>query len=369
MGPTEIVVDITTNACPALLHTDIYVNGQHVTQAPTPACDPNDPLASVEVGKITLLPTRGIDSHVDITVVGNVGGSCDSADTQDPKCIVARRALSFNPHKRLDLPIFLDSACAGLQCSLDQTCVVDATGAHCGDSTCGKADAPVCEGDGGVILDAGGFDVITIDAGPPACPTIVPPNQGFPTFSWSFPTITTDGVHEDANIFKVAFTGASVVATPPIFCNTPYLHSTSSQALATSSGNTLFSKFGTKSFIVGLAFNASSGDAFLLQLVGSSTQGGGFDVLLVNGAVYVSFNGTIVYKDTATLKAGMWHRFAMEIATIASGTGNGDQTTLTPYVDGVPGSPALTPVAYNPGTPVSFSVGPADVDDVTFYAK
>src|SRR6185295_6305272 len=73
MGPTEIVVDVTTNACTSLKHTDVYVNGQQVTQAPTPVCAA-DGVATIDIGTITLLPSHGIDSHVDITLVGDVGG-------------------------------------------------------------------------------------------------------------------------------------------------------------------------------------------------------------------------------------------------------------------------------------------------------
>jgi hypothetical protein len=369
MGPTEIVVDITTNACQSLLSTQIYVDGTNVVpDAGTPPC-PIDPTATVDLGTITVLPKNGIDSHVDITVVGNVGGTCDSPDTTDPQCIVARRSLSFNPHQRLDLPIFLDSACAGHACPEGQTCVVDSTGAHCGNSTCGTSDSPACF-DGGIV-DAGGFDVITIDSGPPpACPSIVPPNLGKPTFSWSFDKIATT-VDEDNVAFTVPFSGgASILAIPPIFCNSPYLRAPNGQPLASPSiNNVAFQQFNTKSFVVGFAFDASSGDATLISLAGTSTQAAGFSVVLVGGTLQIVFGITTVYANPSTIALNGWHRFAMNVVTMNNGTGNGDQSTIMVYVDGNPAIAMQTKVAYAPGSPVSFNAGNGEFDDISFYSR
>jgi hypothetical protein len=367
MGATEIVVHISTNACPSLQYTDIWVDGQHVTQAATPACDPTNALAVVDVGTITVLPSHGIDSDVDIALVGNVGGTCANPDTTEQQCIVARRAIAFNPHQRIDLPILIDNACAGFQCSGDQTCVDDTSGPHCVGSTCGQGDAPAC------IVDAGGVDAIVPDviafdvAPPPTCPVIFA-TTATPTFSWSFDMTTNDGqLHEDGNAFKQPLTSAAIISAPPTFCDNPYLRSMNMQALATSD-NPLFQKFVTKSFIVGFAFDASSSNATLVSLAGSSSEVAGFDVVLANGALAVSFSSAVVWTNPTFLKPSVWHRFAMEVTTISNSGGN-DVTSLTPYMDGLPGQPVPTTRSYVPGAPITFTVGAIDVDDVTYYAK
>ena len=370
MGATEIVVDVTTNACQSLHYTDIWVNGQHVTQAQTPAC-PSDPFATVDLGTFTVLPSHGPSGDVKLVLVGNVSTAgdftnrCVSPDTTDLQCIVARRSIAFNPHQRIDLPVFLDNACTGFQCPDNATCVVDETGPHCGDSTCGSNNGPVCIGDGGVA-DVIVPDAFTLDVNPPACPPVVPANKGNPTFFWSFDAATVNTVNESSNAFSEPLTGASIVSTPPTFCDNPYLASTGGQKLA-SSGNTKFSMFTTKSFIAGLAFHAS-GDAPVLSLAGSSTQSAGFDISIVNGAMQVSFGGVTAYRDTVPIKLAIWHRFAIEVATITNGTGT-DASTITVYLDGAPATTIPTPIAYGPGTPIAFSVGPVDVDDVSFYQK
>jgi hypothetical protein len=366
LGPTEIVVDVTTNACPSLSSTDVYIDGQQVTSAKTPACDPNDPLATIDVGTITVLPTHGIDSHVDIAIVGNVGGTCASPDTTDVQCIVARRSLSFTPHQRLDLPIFLDSACAGLKCLPDQTCVVDETGAHCSDSTCGGGSnkSPSC-GDAGEP-DVGIPDVNTIDVGPPPtlCPSSLPP-LGSPTFSWSFLKPSTDGnVHEDFDAVLPAppATGSSLASAPPTICS-DYLTSKGTQALVTSSSNAI-TKFSATSFSLGFAFKTT---LMLTQLVTLTTasQSGGFTINVSSGTINMAFNGPIsqeFYVGNTPVSNGLWHRFGVVVTTTGAGS------TVKLYVDGTLDKTVNTG-AYTAGGVASFALGTADFDDVVYYAQ
>jgi hypothetical protein len=361
MGATEIVVHISTNACPSLQYTDIWVDGQHVTQAATPVCDPTNALAVVDVGTITVLPSHGIDSDVDIALVGNVGGACANPDTTEQQCIVARRTTAFNPHQRIDLPILLDGVCAGIQCSADQTCVVDVTGPHCSDSTCGHADTPAC------TVDAGGADaivqdVIVVDATAPACPTILPSSLGTPTFSWSFDIATTGTLHEDNDAFTTPLTG-TFVSAPPRFCDNTYLQSTNGQILASTGSNAKFQQFVTKTFAVGFAYDTTLSDVDLVSLSGSSSGAAGFDIGLVGGQLQVSFSGTHVYSNPSTIVKNGWRRFGMVLVPDTDGN-----TTLTPYLDGVGGTPVVTP-PYIAGAPIVFSVGPVDVDNVTFYSN
>ena len=360
-GPTEIKVDVTTNACKSLQGTDVYIDGQKLTHvdAGVPACDPNDPTATVDLGTIAVLPSHGIDSNVDIAIVGNVGGNCDSPDTTDTLCIVARRSLDFIPHQELQLPIFLDSACAGIQCKADETCVVDETGAHCAPSGCKSGETCVADAGG---PDVGVGDAIAFDAlPPPACPSIFAAPFGQPTFSWSFHKTIADDGGQIVPTPPLEATSA-IVAAPPTFCGDDYLLSKSAQALATSMSSN-FSSFSAISFAVGFAYNASA-DGALLALV-TSSQFGGWSISLANGAVHLSLNignqANPIYVGKAATTSG-WHRFGFQVAS------NGTSSLVTPYEDGAPQT-AIKTGPYTAGAPAAFSVGAGAFDNVVFYAQ
>jgi hypothetical protein len=361
-GPTEIRVDISTNACQSLAHTDVYVNGQNVTRAKKLDTCPKDLNATVDVGTITLLPTHGIDSNVDIEIVGDVGGgaACDSPDTTDGKCIVARRSLDFIPHQSLPLPIFLDSACAGVTCGDGASCVLTQDGPKCISDCLGTKSCPV---DGGGIEDVIIPDVIVVDSGPPLqCQIFTTTTLGPPTFSWSFNNGT---IGDDGNLLAPQPPMAQttfIVADPPTFCADDYMRSKAGQALATNA-DMMFTKFAAPSFMVGLAYNAAA-DGPLLSL-SSSSQFGGWTISLASGAIQVSLNSinqlnpVYVGKPPTT---GGWHRFGFQLAT------NGVNSVLTPYVDGLAGVP-IKAAPYQPGGTAALTVGIADVDNVVFYTQ
>ncbi len=82
------------------------------------------------IGSLVIVPSRGDDDHIAIRVATGVdrnvdgcsvpsdGGTADIAG-----CIVARRALRFVPHASITLPVVMRTACKGVDCAFDRTCV------------------------------------------------------------------------------------------------------------------------------------------------------------------------------------------------------------------------------------------------------
>ncbi|MFO0616125.1 MAG: hypothetical protein U0414_26255 [Polyangiaceae bacterium] len=140
-------------------------NGEHPPQAKTSDCGPpvGDALPKgygpQEVGTLVVIPSGDRDVPARIVVVGRVepldtnvstpvsveaciewSFTAKTFDQKDPAfagCIVSRRNLAFIEHTALDLPIQLDTNCAGVVCDADSTCV---------DSRCVSA-TPTCDAD------------------------------------------------------------------------------------------------------------------------------------------------------------------------------------------------------------------------------
>ncbi len=143
LDPTQVTLEITTNlecgaeepSAGALFETAITAGPTpdlpRETRATTRACS-SDGAGRSEIGTLTLVPTDGA-SRAYALVVGSIGETPASecllaalapAPAAAPACVVARRTISFAPHKSLSLPVFLDRQCAGVLCDADSTCVV-----------------------------------------------------------------------------------------------------------------------------------------------------------------------------------------------------------------------------------------------------
>ena len=356
LGPTEVMVTISTNACGNLTRTDVYVGSGLATS--TGGCTDGQ-----TVGTIALVPSSGIDQRLDITIVGAVGGTCDGADTQEASCIVARRSLSFIPHKRLDLPIFLDTRCANTPCGPTETCVADPT-PHC--------ESKECDVDGGVVCssDAGGpppEDVQTIDVTPEApidapstCPVVA---LGTPTYVWSF-DVATDAVHEDVDAVKPELFTNGTIGTDPLFCGNFLASPKGSQTIA--SGAT---KLATKTFTIGFAYQATA-DGTLVRL-DSFQLNTGFSIQISQGALVVVFEKLSpyeVYRDGGNTADGKWHIALVEIVSSLNDAGAPTSSTVRVTLDGVVSKVAGTPIPY-PLSASSMAVGPIDaIDQITYYA-
>jgi hypothetical protein len=365
LGPTEIVIHVTTNACGApLTHVDFYIEGTNVPSTSASGCA--DPVSG-DVGTLSIVPSGSIDARVKIGVVGALGGAaCSNVSTADPGCIIARRELAFDPHTRLDLPIFLDSRCAGFVCADGTTCVADQTGPHCTGLTCDVDGGVACVGDAGgpdaIATDVISTDAITADVGPPVCKPIY--NSSTPLFSWSFDTSTDPAnVHEDHNIFQQVLEAKNLLV-PGGYCGL-YLTAGSPQTLAPSD-----SRFDTDTLIFSFAYQAIA-DGTILQLV-SSGANSGFSIAISGGVLKVFFpfsqtGQSTPFTDSAKTNDGKWHTFVMNVLTNTPPDGGAQVTTATFARDGNPNvSPLVVNYVAAPGPLVAGPI--AGIDQLEYRA-
>ncbi|MEJ7732782.1 MAG: hypothetical protein WKG00_26715 [Polyangiaceae bacterium] len=143
-GPTQVTVEVTTDVGCDMLDLTTVVLGQRATlervggaETATDRCADGEPRQ--RVGSIVLLPGEEDDEPFALRVVGVVGvdpalctpafdygvepGAPPDAASPTTGCIVARRSLSFLPHRPLMLPITLSKSCIGTPCAPDETCV------------------------------------------------------------------------------------------------------------------------------------------------------------------------------------------------------------------------------------------------------
>ncbi len=325
LGPTEIMVHVTTNACATLKGVDLYVGAASAPATSTSGCiDPS----TGEVGTIAVLPSGAVDARIDLGVVGDVGGACSSLATTDPQCIVSKRSLSFEPHTRLDLPIFLDIACAGFQCPSGETCVADQSGPHCENQSCDVDGGIKCAVDAGggpdvAVVDVRSSDVasdVVAETGPPLCVALLLNSKRI--FTWSF-NPPNNQVNEDLGAVPpqaLAPTNVISTASPEYSSCGQYLVAGSVQNLIAPSDSRL--ALGT----FGLAFayrTTSTTDATVIQLGATYA---GFRIFVSAGLLTVVFNtntANLVYRDTAPSNDGKWHTFVMHVSTtntVDSGT-------------------------------------------------
>ncbi len=170
--PTEIMLDLSSNACGSLSQTAIAVGAPGAARdisATQPGCTDG-----THIGTLAVVPSGSGDA-VEIVVTGGLGKDPAGCTRGDPKCIVARRTLRFVDHTKLSLPILLETQCAGVTCDDPTTtcsagaCVpsiVSCSAGVCGLTTdAGAPDAAVDAAvvDGGLV-DAS-KDGAVIDAG------------------------------------------------------------------------------------------------------------------------------------------------------------------------------------------------------------
>lgn len=169
--PTQISIELTSNACASLTETGIAVGPPGALGVGTfSATQAGCPSAGV-IGSIALTPSGKRDDVVAIEVTAGLGKSPSACVRADPKCIVARRVVGFIEHTPLVLPIALDLSCAGVACDdPSTTCLAGAcvpAKVECPTTTCGlggfvpdAAVDAVSEVGADVTADAG-----TLDAG------------------------------------------------------------------------------------------------------------------------------------------------------------------------------------------------------------
>ena len=148
LRPTQITVRITSDVCAQLTETGVVLGAPSadsgtVFSATQPGCSGDG-----EVGSIVLLPSD-LDRGATLEVIGAIGKGVSGCTRGDPKCIVARRRLSYIAHTPLTLPIALDAKCEGVTCNDQSTTCVE------GRCVSASIDSTRCMG-GDCVPDASG---------------------------------------------------------------------------------------------------------------------------------------------------------------------------------------------------------------------
>ena len=146
--PTEIVVDVRTDACDAVKNTMIVV-GDHdgiETAQPTIFSRGNGCEIADRIGTLTVVPRDARDAEVSIKVVTGVDKPAHECVASTDGCIVARRRARFAPGRSQTIIVIMSLACTGKDCGPDAEC----------------APSGVCVDPGAVEPDGGPGD----DAGP-----------------------------------------------------------------------------------------------------------------------------------------------------------------------------------------------------------
>ncbi len=142
---TQIRLELSTDASCALVRGTSITVGPHggtIARAPvsiTSSCQD----ASGEIGSLVLVPSGATNAEIEVSVVTAVGLPLDQCRSGSVTgCIEARRALRFQEHRSLTIPIRLSSACSGVACLNEETCVAGvcvpvscATESTCSDGT------------------------------------------------------------------------------------------------------------------------------------------------------------------------------------------------------------------------------------------
>jgi hypothetical protein len=211
--PTEIVVDIETNAaCTTVQANKVAISigapgsdDAGITTV-TGAC------ADGSVGSLVLTPTN-VNLPVGIRVMLGIEGGVEGCAAPDyAGCVVARRALLYSPHTPLHLPIDLDEACVNVACDPSSTCFhggcVDAS-VPCTGGTCDLPDAGAC-------VDTGPVTIATLATGTKAhSPRIAKASKGY-FVAWEPMVGVLHGMTVDVTGTTVPGLGEIPLATSPI---------------------------------------------------------------------------------------------------------------------------------------------------------
>lgn len=166
LSPTEIVLELSTNVMCSFVALNgvaiaIGAPGSDMTSTTTTAMTCS---SDGGIGSLVVVPSGSSEGEIGIRVTLGVGVMTDQcAGPSYTGCIVARRALRYNPHTPLTLPIELDQACESVGCSADSTCVA---------GTCVDASVGPCTGVCNVE-DAGPPPMDAATDAPPPAPSVI----------------------------------------------------------------------------------------------------------------------------------------------------------------------------------------------------
>jgi hypothetical protein len=114
LGPTEIEVEIRTDACDLLSPVEIFLGDAMNPVATADKC------VNGSYGRLELIPS-GRPGPVLVTAQAHLkGGTC--AKGQEVDCVRSARLISFLSHTKVSIPITLERACISKLCPEMQTC-------------------------------------------------------------------------------------------------------------------------------------------------------------------------------------------------------------------------------------------------------
>ncbi len=127
--PTQVTLDLTTDAeCGDLNEVQIAVSSLGAFDDVPPSATSNSCTAGStnlkRIGDIVVVPQKDKRQNFAVQIVVGVAQSTEKCLSNGFKggCIVARRALSFQPHVPLTLPIELEVSCIDIPCGATETC-------------------------------------------------------------------------------------------------------------------------------------------------------------------------------------------------------------------------------------------------------
>jgi hypothetical protein len=169
-APTQIVIEVRSNACPDPKKPGPFINTTGIAVGTDGNIEAKPPAAQREkcedapsggVGTLTIYPSGATDADVAIKVVAGVDVGLDRCKGPDyAGCIVQRRSLRFVPNTSQHVFVELSLACLNRVCGPNLTC----DNGVCKNETDilpdggTRDDAPIVEAgiaEGGVVLDAG----------------------------------------------------------------------------------------------------------------------------------------------------------------------------------------------------------------------
>jgi hypothetical protein len=141
---------------------------------------------------VAVPPSDNREANLDVRLVMGIGRDPRScSDTDRAGCIVAKRAVRYLSRRRLELPITLFAACAGVVCDAERTCNAQGrcVDARVDSEACATEAGCAVEGDPSApprikpaVQDAGAPDVKLPDELPPPAPVVsyrdLDPSQG-----------------------------------------------------------------------------------------------------------------------------------------------------------------------------------------------
>lgn len=175
--PTQIVVDVRTDACPQVKTTDVAVGSSESalvqkgeTQTSVKGCYSPD---NGKIGTLVLLPDGNEDKEVVFRVVTGITKPASECKAEGEKgCIFAKRRARFIENEIVPVLVVMSTLCDGVACGEGTSC--NATTGQCDATPCvgsgceqGRPDAGT---DGNGAMDAA-LDGVVFDPGDAGCST------------------------------------------------------------------------------------------------------------------------------------------------------------------------------------------------------